>query len=138
MRVASVKKAQPTQADEKRLSPAGTIELSPGRSPGLSRRVRKVPKGRLEICWTPFRMWNLDRGMRMVIPAVPAGLDRVSESNPGLRPGLNSAVPAGLSCKWSRMEILRASSAPFGVARLKLCPSSSAKYEERAGSTDGP
>jgi len=116
MRVASVKKAQPTQANQNGLSPAGTVELSPGRSPGFIRRVRKVPKGRLEICQTPFRMyWNLDRGMRMV-PAVPRGLDRVSESNPGLRPGLNSAVPAGLICNWSRTETLKASSVPFGVA----------------------
>jgi hypothetical protein len=31
------------------LSPAGTAELSPGRSPGLDLKVRLVPQGRLKI-----------------------------------------------------------------------------------------
>jgi hypothetical protein len=77
MRIANVPKAQPGQAEENRRSPAGTVELSPGRSPGFIRRGRKVPKGRLEGWFMPTRLcWNSDRGMRVIISAVPAGLFR--------------------------------------------------------------
>ena len=63
------------------LSPVGTSESSPGRSPGLGMRHRAVPKGRLKI--------------RTRCSAVPRGTVDLAYNYPGLRPGLLSARPYG-------------------------------------------
>ena len=46
-----------------KLSPAGTAELSPGRSPGLDLKGRPVPQGRLEIGRDAF-LDNLQPSLR--------------------------------------------------------------------------
>ena len=67
------------------LSPVGTSESSPGRSPGLGMRHRAVPKGRLKI--------------RTRCSAVPRGTVELAHHYPGLCPGLLSDVPTGLSAE---------------------------------------
>jgi hypothetical protein len=91
------------------LSPVGTSESSPGRSPGLEMRHRAVPKGRLKI-WTQCS-------------AVPRGTVELAYHYPGLRPGLLSDVPTGLSA-----EVLTQTLAPvFFLAQ-----------EQRQGLKPGP
>jgi hypothetical protein len=72
------------------LSPVGTSESSPGRSPGLGMRHRTVPKGRLKI--------------RTRCSAVPRGTVELAYHYPGLRPGLFSDVPTGLSAEGSHAD----------------------------------
>jgi hypothetical protein len=84
--------------NECNVSPAGTAELSPGRSPGLEIRVRKVPKGRLagtkdiEI----FAIENSPGPGLGKFFSRPCGTFPERMANPELRPGLSSAVPTGL------------------------------------------
>jgi hypothetical protein len=63
------------------LSPVGTSESSPGRSPGLGMRHRAVPQGRLKT--------------RLLRSAVPRGTVYLVYRYPCLRPGLLSARPCG-------------------------------------------
>src|ERR1700733_9639364 len=73
------------------LSPVGTSESSPGRSPGLGMHHRAVPKGRLKI--------------RTRCSAVPRGTVERAYHYPGLRPGLHSDVPTGLSAEVLRQTL---------------------------------
>src|ERR1700733_11146396 len=84
-----------------KLSPVGTAELSPGRSPGLEIRKTTSPVGTTEATWRrppePFRL-------EILIPdpiTFQSSLRDLSRmhANPGLRPGLSSAVPAGLNLR---------------------------------------
>jgi hypothetical protein len=63
------------------LSPAGTPELSPGRSPGLGRERRLVPEGRLN----PFP----------AVSAVPTGLAELLDVFPGLTSWAKFRRPCG-------------------------------------------
>ena len=63
-------------------------ELSPGHGPGLACRL-KSPVGTTEK--------GIESGIAASeLPVVPTGLFVLRISNPGLCPGLSSAVPAGL------------------------------------------
>jgi hypothetical protein len=82
-----------------RLSPEGTAELSPGRSPGSGCALEK---SRRDDCKS-YRIGTAEyfnrkfSGNRLQVTASrPYGTFRPSNFCPGLRPGLNSAVPAGL------------------------------------------
>jgi hypothetical protein len=83
------------------LSPAGTAELSPGRSPGLA-CAWKSPVGTIEKV-IGSGILNRGRFSREVLWRSPRGNCQSSlrdfssfDFYPGLRPGLSSAVPAGL------------------------------------------
>jgi hypothetical protein len=72
-----------------KLSPGGTSESSPGRSPGLkTKQTGQSRKGRLKAVYE-------------IQPSL-AGLIPIAEANPALRAGLLSDVPPGLSAEFSR------------------------------------
>ena len=85
-------------------SPVGTAELSPGRSPGLATAL-KSPVGTTEkviemVQNSGSRAGIVNRETFRDVRATasrPYGTFRRSNPYPGLRPGLSSAVPAGLS-----------------------------------------
>jgi hypothetical protein len=58
----------PHESDHLQLSPAGTADLSPGRSPGLESTIKQVPQGTIEtypwhILGYAERAEILDRGV---------------------------------------------------------------------------
>ena len=71
-----------------KLSPAGTAECSPGRQSWVCATQTKSPVGTTE---------SYPGIIAPVIFSRPYGTPRAFKSYPGLRPGLHSAVPAGLS-----------------------------------------
>jgi hypothetical protein len=89
----------------------GTAELSPGRSPGLP-VSRKSPVGTtekgIEMVPNSSSGWGIfNHGMLrdfLVISSRPCGTFHLSNLYPGLRPGLSSAVPAGLI--WQSLVLL--------------------------------
>jgi hypothetical protein len=93
------------------LSPVGTSESSPGRSPGLGMRHQAVPKGRLKI--------------RTLCSAVPRGTVELAYHYPGLCPGLLSDVSARLSAVSSRADskapVFCALTARLIATARKLC-----------------
>jgi hypothetical protein len=81
-----------------RMSPAGTAEFSPGRSPGFDSETRSSPAGTagitIRILLPKFQH---SRNGVFHISSRPCGTFRTRRLNPGLRPGLSSTVPTGLS-----------------------------------------
>jgi|SRR5271163_4916159 len=99
-------------------SPVGTADLSPGCSPGLAGAMEKsrracpelVERGRLKKLLKPgpgfgqrignSQSRNISRWKCLGAPPAnssrPYGTCRLSDLHPGPRPGLSSAVPAGL------------------------------------------
>jgi hypothetical protein len=82
------------------MSPAGTAEFSPGRSPGFDSETRSSPAGTAGTIRIPLSKFPYIRNGVWHISSRPFGTFRTRRINPGLRPGLSSTVPAGLNPFW--------------------------------------
>jgi hypothetical protein len=82
------------------MSPAGTAEFSPGRSPGFDSETRSSPGGTAGTIRIPLSKFQYIRNGVWHISSRPFGTFRTRRINPGLRPGLSSTVPAGLNPFW--------------------------------------